>query len=242
MPGVEIVPYLQFAPASEFAAIDAIVFLEPNRGLGFAELANGQEVPIPEIFPWEAHYLNADISARIRALPESCAMRDGRKWKRIPQIVLTKSGGRHEAYDGLDVEFVVDVTAWTLFQGYSSRITWNKIEEIVNRYHQRAMTDYEGVGFLVTVDRGIYRVKPAFHKKDSKESEFYYGGKDRRRFKGYVTIGRDTDGADFEGYLFEQLLNDEGSGRSPFFRGASRFPGPGDDGRSYLASTILSEK
>src|SRR5260370_17145710 len=107
MPGVEIVPYLQFAPASEFAAIDAIVFLEPNRGLGFAELANGQEVPIPEIFPWEAHYLNADISARIRALPESCAMRDGRKWKRIPQIVLTKSGCRHEPYDALHVEFVL---------------------------------------------------------------------------------------------------------------------------------------
>jgi hypothetical protein len=74
------------------------------------------------------------------------------------------------------------------------------------------MADYERVGFLVTVDRGIFRVKPAFQKKDSKESEFYYGGKDRRRFKGYVTIGRDMDGADFEGYLFEQLLNDPKTG------------------------------
>jgi len=218
MPGAEIVPYLQFAPGSEFAAIDAIVFLEPNMSVGFAELADGHLTPTPTIFPWEAHYLNADISARIRTLPETCAMRDGRKWKKIPQIVLTKSGGRQEAYDGLDVEFVIDVTAQTLFYGFSSPLTWNKIEEIVNRYHQRAMADYERIGFLVTVDRGIYRVKPAFQKKDSQESEFYYGGKDRRRFNGYVTIGREMDGADFEGYLFEQLLNDPKTGERQVHR------------------------
>lgn len=208
MPGKEIVPYLQFAPASGFATIDAIVFLEPNMEVGFAELADGRITPIPQILPGEAHYLNAAISAKIRALPETCAMRDGRKWKRIPQVVLTKFGGRHEAYDGLDVEFVIDVTEQALFHGFSSPLTWNKIEEVVNRYHERAMADYEQVGFIVTVDRGLYRVKRAFRKKDWNESEFYFGGKDRRRFTGYVTIGRDLDGADFEGCLFEQLLND----------------------------------
>jgi len=207
MPGREIVPYLQFAPASEFAAIDAIVFLEPNMEMGFAELADGRLAPTPEILPGKAQYLNAIISRKIRELPESCAMRDGRKWKRIPHIVLTKYGHRHEAYDGLDVEFVIDVTEQVLFHGFSSPITWNKIEEIVNLYHRRAMTDYERVGFMVTVDRGLYRLKRAFRKKDSRESEFYFGGKDRRRFVGCVTIGRDIDGADFEGSLLEQLLN-----------------------------------
>jgi hypothetical protein len=206
MPGTELVPYLQFAPASEFAAIDAIVFLEPTMEMGFAQSADGRLTPV--MFPWEAHYLNAVISTKIRTLPESCAMRDGRKWKRIPQIVLTKYGNRHEAYDGLDVEFVIDVTGRTLFQGFSSPITWNKIEGIVNLYHHRAMADYEQVGLMITIDRGLYRVKRAFCKKDSDESEFYFGGKDRRRFRGYVTIGRDLDGADFEGCLFEQLLND----------------------------------
>jgi len=166
----------------------------------------------PEITPWEAHWLNAEIAQKIRALPDSCAMRDGRKWKRIPQIVLTDHGHRHEAYDGLDVEFVVDVTEWMLFSGYASPITWSQIETIVNRYHQKAMPEYERVGFLVIADHGLYRVKRAFHKKTSGESEFYYGGKDKRRFHGFVTIGRDNDGIGYEALLFEQLLNDPRTG------------------------------
>jgi hypothetical protein len=100
----------------------------------------------------EAHYGNAIISDQIRHLPETCAMRDGRKWKRIPQIVLTQHGNRQEAYDGLDVEFVIDVTEPMLFAGYSSAYTWNKIEEIISQYHLRAMAEYERVGFLVTVE------------------------------------------------------------------------------------------
>jgi hypothetical protein len=135
-------------------------------------------------------------------------MRDGRKWKRIPQIVLTNHGHRPEGYGGIDVEFVVDVTEWMLFSGYASPVTWSRIETIVNRYHQKAMSEYERVGFLVTVDHGLYRVKRAFHKKTSDESEFYYEGKDKRRFHGFVTIGRDNDGVGYEALLFEQLLND----------------------------------
>jgi hypothetical protein len=209
MPGEEIVRYLMFAPTSEFAAIDAIVFLEPNMSMGFAEGPDGRLVPL--MTPWEGHCLNAMISERIRNLPETCAMRDGRKWKRIPQIVLTKDGYRHRAYAGLDVEFVRDDTE-LFFHGYSARITWNKIEKVVNRYHVRAMREYERVGFLVIAEHGLYRVKRAFRKKNANESEFYYGGKDRRRFKGYVTIGREQEGVDYEAALLEQLLNDPNAG------------------------------
>lgn len=212
MPGTKIVPYLKFAPASEFASVDAIVFLEPNMEMGFAQRSDGRLISFPEMSPREAHYCNAWISREIRNLPESCAMRDGRKWKRIPQIVLSTYGYRHEAYDGLDVEFVIDVTEQMLFQGYGSSVTWNKIEEIVNSYHLRAMSEYKRVGFIITADRGIYRVKRAFRKKDSHESEFYFGGKDKRKYRGFVTIGREMDGADYEAYLFEQLLNDPKSG------------------------------
>ena len=212
MPGREIVRYLLFAPASEFASIDAIVFLEPNKSVGFAEGPDGRLLPFPEITPWEAHYYNAAISQQIRNLPETCAMRGGRKWKKIPQIVLTTHGLRHEAYDGLGVQFVMDVTELMLFQGFCSPVTWSKIEEIVNQYHLCAMGEYERVGFLVTVDRGLYRVRRAFRKRNSKESEFYFGGKDRRRFHGFVTIGRERDGADYEAWLFEQLLNDPKAG------------------------------
>lgn len=232
MPGTEIIPYLKFAPASEFASIDALVFLEPDMAVGLAELPGGRLIPLPDISPWEAHYYNAIISQRIRSLPEACAMRDGRKWKRIPQIVLTKHGHRHEAYDGLDVEFVIDVTELMLFDGYSSPVTWNKIEEIVNRYHLRAMADYERVGFIVTVDRGLYRVRRAFRKKDSNESEFYFGGKDRRRFRGFVTIGREMDGADYEACLFEQLLNDPKTGERELHRFFEEHP-------NFLAEAMM---
>jgi hypothetical protein len=106
MPGREIVRHLLFAPASEFASIDAIVFLDPNKSVGFAEDPNGRLTLFPGITSWEAHYYNAAISEQIRNLPETCAMRDGRKWKRIPQIVLREQGYQHPAYDGLDVGVV----------------------------------------------------------------------------------------------------------------------------------------
>jgi hypothetical protein len=167
---------------------------------------------------WEATWRNAILSKQIHDLPETCAMRDGRKWKRIPQIVLTRHGRRDEAYDGLDLEFVVDVTERMLFQGYGSPVTWNKIEQIVNQFHRRALTEYERVGFMVTVDRGLYRVRRAFRKKTSNESEFYFGGKDKRRFHGFVTIGREQAGADYQAYLFEQLLNDPKAGEREFHR------------------------
>jgi hypothetical protein len=217
MPGDEVIQYLLFSPSSEFASIDAIVFLEPNSSVGFFRRPDGS-INFPDMTIWEGHWHNALLSKRIRNLPEACAMRDGRKWKSIPQIVLTKHGHRNEAYDGLEVEFVLDFTERMLLQGFSSPFTWNRIEQIVNQYHRRAMTEYERVGFLVTVDRGLYRVRRAFRKRNSDESEFYFGGKDKRRFHNFVTIGRDHDGADYQALLFEQLLNDPKAGEREFHR------------------------
>lgn len=211
MPGDEIISYLMFAPASSSACIDAIVFLRPNLSMDFMHRPNGAP-SLPEITPWDAPWLNAAIAQRIRDLPETCAMRDGRKWKRIPQIVLTDRGQRHEAYDELGVEYVVDVTEWWLHSGYASPITWSHIEKIIDQHNQKALNEYERVGFLVTADHGLYRVKRAYHKKWLDESEFYYGGKDKRRFHGYVTIGRFREGIDYEALLFEQLLNDPNTG------------------------------
>jgi len=212
MPGHEVVPYLMFASASSSASIDAIVFLRPSMSMGFVHGANGH-LSYPEITSWDAPWLNAEIAQRIRDLPETCAMRDGRKWKRIPQIILYDNGPRqHHAYEGLDVEYVQDVTEWMLHSGYASPFTWDHIEKVVSRYNQKALKEYEHVGFLVTADHGLYRVKRAFHKKRSDESDFYYGGKDKRRFHGFVTVGRDSEGINYEALLFEQLLNDLNTG------------------------------
>jgi hypothetical protein len=207
MPGREIVSYLKFAPASSSASIDAIVFLRPDRSTGLWFEMDGSGIT-----PREANWFNAEIAQTIRNLPENCAMRDGRKWKRIPQIVLTDGGLRETAYDGLDVEFVVDVTEWMLRSGYSSPVTWSQIEKAVNQYYRQALEEYERVGFLAIADHGRYRIKKAFRKKTSRESEFYFGGKDKRRFQEYVTIGRDIEGIDYEALLFEQLLNDPKTG------------------------------
>jgi hypothetical protein len=230
MPGHELVPYLMFAPAASAASIDAIVFLQPNRGVGFMQGPDGH-LSLPETTPWEAQWMNAEIAQKIRELPESCAMRDGRKWKRIPLIVLLDRGRREEAYDGLDVEFVIDVTEWMLHSGYASPVTWRKIEEAINRYRHKAMEEYERVGFLVVREHGLFRVKKAFHKKNARENEFYFEGKDKRRFRGYVTIGRDDEGVEYEAILFEQLLNDPKAGEREVHRFLEQRP-------DFLAETM----
>jgi hypothetical protein len=114
--------------------------------------------------------------------------------------------------DAGPLEFVIDVTEMVFFHGYGSAVTWDKIEKIVSRYHQRAVAEYERVGFLVTVDHGLFRVPRALHKKSSDESEFYCSGRDRRRFRGFVTIGRGQEGVDYEALLLEQGAARRGSG------------------------------
>jgi hypothetical protein len=216
MPGNEVVPYLMFAPAAAAASIDAIVFLQPNSDIDL-EYALGMPRPSTMVDPWE-------ISQKIRDLPENCAMRDGRKWKRIPQIVLTDHGQRVAAFDGLDVEFVVDVTERMLHGGYATPFTWQRIEKIINQYHEKSMSEYERVGLLIISDHGRYRVRRAYLKKNANESEYYYGGKDKRRFRGFVTIGRDSEGVAYEAQLFEALLNDRETGEHEVHRFLEQHP------------------
>jgi hypothetical protein len=110
------------------------------------------------------------------------------------------------------------MTEQMLHFGYSTPLTWNRIEQVVNAYHKRAMAEYARVGFMVRVDRGLYRVQRAFRKRNSNESDYYFGGKDKRRFHGFVTIGRDHEGADYETVLFEQMLNDPKAGEREVHR------------------------
>ena len=212
MSGIDLIPYLKFAPASASACVDAIVFLQASKAINFAPWHSRRFWDFPEIHPWNAPWLDAEIIQEIRNLPESCAMRDGRKWKRIPLILLTDSGFHHPAYSGLDATLVYDVTQIMLHSGYASPVTWTKIEEVINSYHRKTLNEYERVGFLVTTDHGRYRVKRAYHKKTSDESEFYFAGRDRRKHRGYVTIGRELEGIGYEASLFEQLLNDPKTG------------------------------
>jgi hypothetical protein len=172
MPGPELVPHVQFAPAASAASVDAIVFLRPEPDMGFSFGRHARE-----IYPWQAAWLNADVAQSIRDLPESCAMRDGRKWKRIPIIVLTDRGYREPAYADVDVDFVVDDTGLILHHGLVSTLTWRQLEEAVNRYQRTILREYERVGFMVSDDHGLHRIKKAYRKKSPRESEFYFSGK-----------------------------------------------------------------
>jgi Domain of unknown function (DUF4263) len=176
-------------------------------------------LPSPIALPDDGHYGNAYLSQAIRELPDAYTMRDGRKWKKIPHVVLSESAFRHPAYRGLDVHFVVDFTKHMRYSGYASPVTWQQIERVINAYHLRAMEDYSRAGFLVSIEHGLYRVRRAYCKKAAAlESEFYCGKGDRRRFHGFVTIGRETDGMDYEARLFEQLLNDPKVGERELHR------------------------
>jgi hypothetical protein len=207
MPAPDLASYLKFAPAAAAASIDAIVFLQPERALGFSFLRQPREIA-----PWMAAAMNCLVAQEIRSLPENCAMRDGRKWKRIPITVLTDGGYRDPAYAGVDVDFVLDLTESILHSGLQSSTTWRLVEEAVHRYQRKILGEYEQVGFMVTVDHGRYRVKKAYSKKNNRESEFYFSDKDKSRFRGYVTFGRESEGIEYEAKLFEAVLNDPDTG------------------------------
>jgi hypothetical protein len=127
-------------------------------------------------------------------------------------IVLTDHGLRPPAYDGLDVEFVHDVTGLILHHGLYSTVTWRQLDQAVDLYQRAILQEYARIGFMVTDDHGLYRVKKAYCKKTQRESEFYFSGNDKHRFRRFVTFGRDSEGIAYEALLFENLLNDPETG------------------------------
>src|SRR5271169_7134730 len=78
MPLEQVASYLRFDPASELALVDAIV-------------CAADAPPIASFSPlrgnlYQLHYALL-LAEDVRALPETCAMRDGRKWRSIPFII-----------------------------------------------------------------------------------------------------------------------------------------------------------
>jgi hypothetical protein len=190
--GAALPAYLRFNPSAASGLIDLIAVCPGRFDVSFANWAR-------------------EIIEEIRALPESCCMFDGRKWKRMPCVVLSDlrypPGFEVLQEAGIPVIHHAPQFPWT--RGRAFKKTVNRWQEIVTEYQKRVLAEFEKAGMLVAYEHGRFRVKWAFRKKDPySESEYYHAGSDRRKLKDYVTVHREIAGIAHDAELFEELIND----------------------------------
>jgi hypothetical protein len=142
------------------------------------------------------------VSEELRALPDCCAMTDGRKWKSIPFIVLIPH------YFLLD-DVPVESLRGTLLNHSGPEDAFLKVSEIVSEYRRKLLDQLDNLGFLVSYENGRYRVGPALQARQKLESDLYCGAADKRTdIRGqYFTVDRDLYGIQYEIEQFEALIN-----------------------------------
>jgi hypothetical protein len=201
-----LIGYLRFDRASTFAAVDAIVCKADTDPEGVATYTLPRAVNLAESF---------------RDVPESCAMRDGRKWKSIP-FVLISDLQYHFTYPREIARLMITLVRPTPYTDDIIR----KIRDTVDVYIQKVLDDYRDLGMIIMFDRGRARIGPALRKKDPEmESSYYYAPADRRDNKRFMTVMRDREGLRADIELFEELIDRRASERrmqqffedNPFF-------------------------
>ncbi len=197
MPFEQITSYLRVGYASSLALVDAIVCVADQAPAGFIM----QYGALPLSF---ALYLADEV----RALPENCAMRDGRKWRSIPLIIF-RTIFEHELADRVRN----DTHARILFTpGNHPLVAINQIQEVVDEYRDRVLEDYRRLGIAVRFVRGHAQVGPALRMKDPHiESEYYHSISDRRDHSGWVTVKRDSDALRYDVEVFYRLIDSHAS-------------------------------
>lgn len=191
----EIPRYLRFSHASGLALVDAIVCVADDPPIASWEPLRGNL--------FQLHYA-LQLAEDVRNLPESCAMRDGRKWRSTPFIIF------RSAFDYELAQSAKDSSHSTiLFTPHADpRVGLMQIQRIVDEYKDRVLDDYQRLGMLVRFVRGHAQLGPALRRKDaSVESEYYYGPTDRRNHSGWVTVKRDDDALRDDVELFHQLID-----------------------------------
>jgi hypothetical protein len=202
MPFERLTQYLRVDPSSSLALVDAIVCKADALSIDLF----GQDVD-PSFGLQTALKLAEEISL----LPENCAMRDGKKWKAIPFIIITEPVGYYQLEDARRR------TQATIIASPQS-LTLAKIEKVVEDYQDRVLEDYQSLGILVRLEKGRTQVCPALRKKnDVIESEFYYSPRDRRTDQRWVTYKRDNQGIRIEVELFRELI-DNGANETELHR------------------------
>jgi hypothetical protein len=184
-----IMGYLKFDPVSKHACIDAIVCKADTDPEGVSTYTLQRFMKFAEEF---------------RKLPESCAMRDGRKWKSLPLIMIADRPPFYFGYPDQIKRLNV-----TLVQPspYPQQIVSN-VKNIVDAYLERILEDYRQFGIMVTFEKGRTQIGPALKKKDPEmESAYYYAPADRRNNRGWVTVMRDQEGIAADVEIFQRLID-----------------------------------
>jgi hypothetical protein len=206
MPMERLAGYLRFDTVSRHAAVDAILCKADTDPEGIATYT------LPRALK---------VAADFRQLPESCAMRDGRKWKSIPFIVISEQPyyfGYPDEIRRLNVTLIHPTP-------YPQQIL-STVKDTVDDYLKRILEDYRQLGIMFTFEKGRARIAPALKKKDPEaESVYYYAPADRRNNRGWVTVMRDNEAIAADVEIFRRLLDMKASERemqrffeeNPFF-------------------------
>jgi hypothetical protein len=202
MPMERLTSYLRFGLARALALVDAIVCAAHHDSVVGIDWGEGR----PRFYNRFPIAKALRLAEDIENLPNNCAMRDGRKWKSIPFVIL---------YNPANYEynpFMLEETHAHLIPTVRSFIGhWmapRRIQNIVDCYQDRVLEDYRNVGLLIRFQHGKAQVGPALRKRDPwAESDYYYAPADRRTHKGWVTVKRDSDGLRHDVEVFQHLID-----------------------------------
>jgi Domain of unknown function (DUF4263) len=186
------------APASPEAIFDAIVF----RGDSL-DPYTGKPVAVEEIVA---------LSRGIRDLPENVAMFDGKKWRSIPIVMISRPNAiddRHGFFDQNEDDLTGDIHEGELIDPHNgNNFGADVITERIVAYRQAVLSDFDNMGFMVRCDRGRYTVAPALKSREELDSKYYFGPADKRP-AALVTVHRDNFGVQVEVEELEALINRE---------------------------------
>jgi hypothetical protein len=193
LPMEQLTGYLRFDRSSSLALVDAVVCAADTDMIDFGALGPFLSFPIARALK---------LAEDVRLLPESCAMRDGRKWKSVPFVILYNAAN-YEMTPGVQQ----DTHAHLLIQGHSD-LALRQIQTIVDEYQDRVLEDYRNVGIIIRFENGRAQIGPALRRKDPHiESEYYYAPADRRTNTSWVTVKRDSEGLRHDVELFQHLID-----------------------------------
>ena len=188
LPFDRLINYLRFDPSSSWASVDAIVCKGDTD---------------PEGIPAYTLERALKLAADFRDLPEHCAMRDGRKWKSIPFVLISEQPYYFACPEEISRLKVTIVKP----SSYLVEIL-RKVTDAVDDYTKRVLDDYSKMGLLVRFEKGRAQIGPALKKKEPKmESSYYYAPADRRTNRRWMTVMRDNEGIRADVELFQQLLD-----------------------------------
>jgi hypothetical protein len=186
-----LVSYLHFHPAAALAQVDAIVC--------DCDVATSTWISHIDWTPTSPVETAIKIADDVRRLPHACAMRDGRKWRSIPFIIITSAEWLSSAMGARTHAKVLGRDdPWTLTAS---------VQAIVDEDHQRLLEDYHRIGILIRIHQGRTQIQPAHQRNNSDETELYYPKADIRKNKVWTTVKRDEQGVRLDLEQFRDLLD-----------------------------------